>query len=141
MKKQIKPYIFYMGLVTVVIGIVLAIFFTEVDGAMKSLPFVLIGVGSGITGVGMLSFFRARLEKKNPDILKQLDIEEKDERNIRLREKAGYATWFVTQFVLVALLLTLVILDYGVARWLTLSALFIHNISLFIFMGINNNKI
>lgn len=141
MKKQPKSYILYMGIVIFAIGLLLRFLIPESDGAWQALPFVLTGFGAGIIGAGVVNIFRKRMIDNNPEKAKQYEIAEKDERNIRLREKAGYATWYTSLFILAALSLTFVILDYKVACFLSLGALFVHIISLFIYIYIYNKKI
>ena len=79
--------------------------------------------------------------KKNPQKLKELDIEVGDERNIRIYEKSGYVAWQITSVLLFALFLLFVALDYGIARWLTLGVLIINSASFIISMVIHNKKI
>lgn len=141
MKKQPKTYIFYMGIAIFTIGILLRFLVPEATGALRSLPFVLTGFGAGIVGVGIANLFRKRILEKNPEKAKEYEIAEKDERNVRLREKAGYATWYITLFVLAVLALTFIVLDYSVACWLTIGALFTHIFSLIVFIAIYNKKI
>lgn len=141
MKKQPKSYIFYMGIIIFVVGLLLKFLIPASDGALQALPFVLTGFGAGIIGVGVVNIFRKRMIDNNPQKAKQYEINEKDERNIRIREKAGYATWYTTLFMLSAISLTFVVLDYKVAGFISLGALFIHIISLFVYIHIYNKKI
>ena len=141
MKKQPKHYIFYMGIAVFAAGLLLEALFTDADRVMQSLSLALAGFGSGIVMVGAVNLYRLRLLKNNPEKAKQIEINEKDERNIWLREKAGYTTWYITLFTLAILSMTLLVLDYKTACWLSLGALFIHIASLFIFINIYNKKI
>lgn len=141
MKKQAKSYIFYMGIIVFAVGLLLEFLIPASDGAFHTLPFVLTGFGAGIIGVGVVSIFRKRMIDNNPQKAKEYEINEKDERNIRIREKAGYATWYTTLFMLAVISLTFVVLDYMVAGFIVLGALFIHISSLFIYIYIYNRKI
>jgi hypothetical protein len=141
MKKQPKSYVLYMGIIIFVVGLLLKFLIPASDGALQALPFVLTGFGAGIIGVGVVNIFRKRMIDNNPQKAKQYDINEKDERNIRIREKAGYATWYTTLFVLSAISLTFAVLDYKVASFISIGALFIHIISLFLYIYIYNKKI
>lgn len=141
MKNQPKSYIFYMGIIIFAIGLLLKFLIPESDGALQTLPFVLTGFGAGIIGVGVVNIFRKRMIDNNPQKAKQYEINEKDERNIRIREKSGYAAWYTTLFMLSAISLTFAILDYKAAGFISLGALFIHAISLFVYINIYNKKI
>lgn len=141
MKKQPKTYMFYIGIIIFVIGLLLKFLIPESEGAMQSAPFVLTGFGAGIIGVGAAGIFRKKVFDKNPEKAKKYEIAEKDERNIRLREKAGIASWYSTLFVLAILSLVLLILDYALPCFLIIAAMFIHIISLFVYIIIYNKKI
>lgn len=141
MKKQPKTYLFYMGIIVFVISILLKVLMPDAEGPLEALPYVLSGFGSGIIGVGVVSIIRKRKIKQNPEKAKLYEIAEKDERNIKLREKAGYASWHITLFLLAILSMAFVIFDYKMACWLTIGALFIHVISLFIFIAIYDKKL
>ena len=51
-------------------------------------PYVSIGLGCGIFGQGLGELITLRSEKGHPEITRQREIEEHDERNIALRDKA-----------------------------------------------------
>jgi uncharacterized membrane protein len=141
MKKQPKSYIFYLGIALFALGLLLTALLAEREGALAVLPHVLVGFGAGITGVGVVNLFRLKLIMKDPEKARQLEIEEKDERNIRLREKAGYATWYLTLFTLAALSLTLLILDYKTACLLAFGVLLTHAAALFIWIYVYNERL
>ena len=141
MKKLSKSYIFYIGIIIFAVGLLLKILIPASDGALHSLPFVLSGFGSGIIGVGVANILRKRTLDNDPQKAKQYEINENDERNIRIREKAGYATWYTTLLMLSVISLTFVVLDYKVVCFISLGALFIHIISLYVYISIYNRKI
>lgn len=141
MNKQPKSYVLYMGIIIFVVGLLLKFLIPASDTALQALPFVLTGFGAGIIGVGVVNIFRIRMIDSNPKKAKQYEINEKDERNIRIREKAGYVTWYTSLFVLSTISLTFVVLNYIVASFISLGALFIHIISLFVYIYIYNKKI
>lgn len=53
----------------------------EVQG-LRALPFVFVGVGSGIWGHGMGERISQKSLEKNPDLEKKIRIEKNDERNV-----------------------------------------------------------
>ena len=130
-----------MGIIIFAAGLLLKFIFPEESGAMQSLPFVLSGFGAGIIGVGVAGIFRKRAIENDPEKARQYEIAEKDERNIRIREKAGYATWYTTLFLLAIISLTLVVLNYTAAGFVALGALLIHGISFFVYTYLYSKKI
>ena len=98
MKK--KP-LFYLiisifGLVLIVCAIVLH------DKVANAVDGALMGIGAGLTGIGisMYSFFR--WEKKDPARWRQYEIESKDERNIIIKLRAKSAAGDVLQWTVMA---------------------------------------
>lgn len=141
MKKSTGSWVFFAGIALFIIGVLMGILIPDAQGIMKTMPFVFIGFGAGIIAVGVVNIFNDRMRKKDTGKYREYEIAEKDERNIRLREKAGYATWFVTLFVLAALVLTLVILQQYLACYLAIGALFIHVISQLVAINAYNKRI
>ena len=78
---------------------------------------------------------------KRPDIIKLKEIGEKDERNITIREKAGYSTFVITLFTLVILEFALLILGYKLASILTVIVLMIHICTFLIGLKYYNDRI
>ena len=141
MKKQFKCYIICLGIILLVSGFLLKFLFPVSDEILRALTFVLIGSGTGIIGAGAAKIIRQRILDKNPQIAKQYEINENDERNILIREKAGYATWYLTLFMLAIISLIFIILDYKVASFILIGVLLIHCISLFVYSHIFSKKI
>ena len=141
MKKQLKPYIFYVGIVIFAIGLLLNFIVAESDGISQSLTSVLIGLGAGITGGGVAGILLKKTLKNNPEKVKEYEIAEKDERNVRLREKAGYSAWYISVFMLAILSLIFLIFDYKLPCFITIGALFVQILSLFVFIYIYNKRL
>jgi uncharacterized membrane protein len=129
-----------VGLHGFAVGLLLKFLLAETDEALQTLSVALTGFGAGIIGVGAVNLFRLRLLKNNPEKARQYDVAEKDERNIRLREKSGYAAWYITMFVLAALFIALLVLDDDLACWLAVCALTIHIAIFFVFTAGYNKK-
>jgi len=130
--KKIKTVTFCIGILMLLSGVLLSIS----AGGVSKFPFCMMGMGSGIVGVGVFYM----LYYKNAERVKEYEVNEKDERNIRLREKAGYTTWFITQFVLCVMVLTFLILDYGTPLWIALGALFIHNAGFIVSVAVHDKN-
>lgn len=98
MKK--KPLLYLIigifGLVLIVCAVVLH------DKVSNSVDGALMGIGAGLTGIGisMYSFFR--WAKKDPARWRQCEIESKDERNIIIRLRAKSAAGDVLQWTVMA---------------------------------------
>ena len=141
MKNKLKTYTFNIGVISFAVGILLRYILPETDGVLKSLPHILSGFGAGIMAVGVVFIFRKRAIERNPEKAKEYEINEKDERNIQINEKASYVAWYVTLFTLAALSLAFLIMDNMTACLLSLGVLFAHKISLLICVGVFRKKL
>ena len=77
------------GYVTVVAGIFLLAgglylikTVSDPQGILLTLPYVCIGIGCGLFGHGMGSILSQRIMQRHPQMQKQMEIEQRDERNI-----------------------------------------------------------
>ncbi|MCL2254216.1 MAG: DUF2178 domain-containing protein [Lachnospiraceae bacterium] len=97
----------------------------------------LSGIGCAMIFIGVIGIFRLR---KNPNITKQQEIEESDERNIRIREKSAYSTFFITLLMLTVAVIVCVILGNIIACIIINIFMAVHVLSYLILLHFNNNK-
>lgn len=89
MKKNIKAVGFtVLGLFLIVIGLILIKINPELQSIMKALPYLCIGIGCGIFGDNLEEIINSMVLKKYLDEAKKIEIEQNDERNIIIANKA-----------------------------------------------------
>jgi len=98
----------------------------------------LAGIGCAWVGIGVIGIFIKRLK---PEYIKKQEIQQKDERNIQIREKSGYASWLVTLFSLMILELVFLIIDNDVACMLTIGVMAVHIASFFVALFYYDKKL
>lgn len=88
--KNIARYIVYsfIGFVILVVGGVMGKYLRDIEGIMQNLPYVFIGIGAGIFGQNIGTVFNIIAIKKGSKRAKQQEIEEKDERNFQIKNRA-----------------------------------------------------
>jgi uncharacterized membrane protein YbaN (DUF454 family) len=88
--KSIGKYLVYslIGFIIMAVGAILAKLTRDTQGIMKTLPYIFIGIGAGVFGQNLGTTFNIRAMKKDPQFEKQKEIDEKDERNIAIRNKS-----------------------------------------------------
>ena len=96
------------------------------------------GVGGAIVAVGSVSLIRLRV---NPKSVKEQEISDKDERNIKIREKSAYSTFFITLIALSITELVFVVLDNVTACFVVTIVMGIHVLSYLLLLHFNNNKL
>ena len=88
--KSVAMYLVFslIGFVILAAGAILAKLTRNDQGIIQTLPYIFIGIGAGVFGQNLGTDFNIHTMKKNPEIAKQRKIDEKDERNIAIRNKA-----------------------------------------------------
>lgn len=128
------------GYVFVIIGIVLlgsGLYFvksiSDPQGIMLTLPYVCIGIGSGLFGHGMGSILSRRALQNNPQMQKQMEIEQNDERNIAIANRAKGKAFDMMTFVFGALMIAFALMGADLAAVLLLVSayLFVHGYAVY----------
>ncbi|MBQ6697150.1 MAG: hypothetical protein IJN16_10650 [Lachnospiraceae bacterium] len=128
MKKNIRNYILVVvGLVLLVVGLALLKVVAEPQGIMLILPYICIGVGCGIFGHGMGSILSKKALKNHPEARKQMEIEEKDERNLTISNQSKARAYDMMVFVFGALMIAFALMnvEWNVILLLVFAYLFV----------------
>lgn len=115
------------GFILLIAGLVLAKSLPDAQGIMRRLPYICVGVGSGIFGGSLGTAIKNRLLKKDPNAAKQLEIDTNDERNIAISNKAKAKAFDLMLLVYGALMLSfaLIPIDMYVVMSFVVAYLFV----------------
>ncbi len=105
-KRWLQPVLGLVGLVLLAVGLYLAKTTDAAEGIMRALPYVCVGIGCGLFGQGMGGVIERSILKKSPELLKQKEIEVKDERNQEISNRAKAKAYDVMVFVFGALMVS-----------------------------------
>ena len=103
-KNVINALTLVVGLALLGAGLYLVKTVFTPTGVMLALPYVFIGLGCGMFGQGVSGFVNRAVLKKNPEIAKQQEIEQKDERNQEIANRAKAKAYDAMVFVFGALM-------------------------------------
>ena len=92
---QKKSMFYISGIIISVIMIILSQFVE-----LNSHSGILLGTGAGVIGASIAKLYFISLEKKNPDMIKENEIELKDERNILILQRAKAKSADITQWLI-----------------------------------------
>ena len=92
---QKKSTFYVMAIITSIIMIILSQFVE-----LNSHSGILLGTGAGVIGASIAKLYSINLEKKNPDMIKENEIELKDERNVLIRQRAKAKSADITQWLI-----------------------------------------
>jgi len=121
MKKHVlQTALGILGLVLLAAGLYLAKTIAVPQGIMRALPYVFIGIGCGLFGQGMGGVIERRVLRKNPEILKQKEIEVNDERNREISNRAKAKAYDTMVFVFGALMITFALMGVDMVAVLLL---------------------
>ena len=85
---------------------------------LNSLSGLLLGTGAGVFGACIAKLYFINFEKKNPDIVKENEIEFKDERNVLIRQRAKAKSADIMQWlIMLTAYLTILV---NAPLWITL---------------------
>ena len=92
---QRKSMFYISGIIISVIMIILSQFVE-----LNSHSGILLGTGAGVIGASIAKLYTINLEKKNPDMIKENEIELQDERNVLILQRAKAKSADITQWLI-----------------------------------------
>ena len=126
-----------IGLVLSVVGILaLKLYGLESQAA----PYVSIGLGCGLFGQGLGELISRWSEKRHPEISRQREIEENDERNIALRDKAQAKAYRIMMFVFGSLTVAFALMNVELRVILLLVAAYLYVCGCSVYFSIKYRK-
>ncbi|HBN83561.1 MAG TPA: hypothetical protein DDZ89_06915 [Clostridiales bacterium] len=128
------------GLILLISGLLLLIFLPDAHGVMLTLPYICIGIGAGIFGGNLGTAIKNHHIKKDPTLAKQIEIEEKDERNIVINSRAKAKSYDLMLMVFSALILTFAFMQVDLYVVLTLVAAYLFIVFSMVFYIYKYNK-
>lgn len=134
MKSKLAKYTtIILGLLLLTIGLYLIKTVGDPQGIIASLPYVCIGIGSGLFGHGMGNLISERAIRSDPDLQKKLDIEKNDERNIAISNKAKGKAFDMMTYVYGALMVSFALMgvDMSALLLLVFAYLFVHGFGIY----------
>ena len=91
-----KKSTFYVMAITISVIMIILSQFVE----LNSHAGILLGTGAGVLGANIAKLYFISLEKKNPDMIKENEIELQDERNVLIRQRAKAKSADITQWLI-----------------------------------------
>ena len=91
-----KKSTFYVMAITISVIMIILSQFVE----LNSHSGILLGTGAGVIGASIAKLYSINLEKKNPDMIKENEIELQDERNVLIRQRAKAKSADITQWLI-----------------------------------------
>ncbi|MFC5702653.1 hypothetical protein ACFPVX_15220 [Cohnella faecalis] len=121
MNKTILSYLItVVGVAILAVGVYFIKTIEDPQGLLRALPYICVGLGSGMFGHGMGEIMVRYAMKHNPAAAKQLEIEKKDERNLAIANRAKAKAYDMMVFVLGALITALALMDIDLTMVLLL---------------------
>lgn len=116
MKKSVlQTALGVLGLVLLALGLYLVKTVNATEGILLTLPYVCVGIGSGLFGQGVAGVIERNIYKKHPEVAKQKSIEQNDERNQQIGNRAKAKAYDVMVFVFGALMLSFALMNVDLA--------------------------
>jgi len=135
MKRKVWSILFYAGFGMLILSFIFSWYFSEFIDT-RAIDFI-SGFGIAIMLVGLIFIL---INRYSPEGVKQHEIEEKDERNIRIKEKAAYSSWYASLAIFGIIALTFIFLDFHIGAWITVGGAGLHRVCLEVFKLIYKKK-
>jgi len=127
-----------LGVLLIAAGLILIKTVKEPEGLFRVLPFVFLGIGCGVFGSGVGALVSSRVLKDDPQLQKQMEIEQKDERNIAIANRAKAKAFDAMLYLFGALMITFALMTVElsailllVGAYLVVDGIFIYYLSKF----------
>jgi ABC-type multidrug transport system fused ATPase/permease subunit len=114
-----------IGFIIFVVGLALIKLSQDADGILKTLPYICVGLGSGIFGGNIGTAFKNKAMLKNPQAARQVEIEQKDERNQAISNKSKARVYDLMIFVYAAVILAFALMQVNIYVTLILVAIYL----------------
>lgn len=133
MKKATKYGIPAAGIILLVLGLYLLKAIKNPNQFLTTLPYVCIGLGSGLFGHGAGNLLAEKAVRRNPGLQKQMEIEQNDERNVLIASRAKARAFDSMTFLFGALMVTFALMGVEVVPILLLvfAYLFVHGCAIY----------
>ncbi|MBQ9013430.1 MAG: hypothetical protein IJ094_07760 [Bacilli bacterium] len=139
-KKLINYFIVILGIMLLACGLILIKLIHTSQGILTTLPYICVGIGCGIFGHGIGNIINSRIMYNNPDMKKQMEIEQKDERNIAIQNSAKAKAYDMMIFVYGALMISLALMNVDILVILILVTSYLFVVGCSIYYRIKYNK-
>ena len=139
-KRLINYFIVILGIMLLACGLILIKLTHTPEGILTTLPYVCIGIGCGIFGHGVGNIINSRIMSNHPDLKKQMEIEQKDERNIAIQTSAKAKAYDMMVFVFGAVMVSLALMNVDMSVILALVTAYLLVVGYGIYYRIKYNK-
>ena len=125
-----------LGLAAVVAGFILV----RMGAGIAPLPYVLLGVGCGAFGWGAGELLKRRAVEGDPEIEKRLRIEQQDERNRTIADRAKARAYDAALYIFSALMLCFALMQVELAVILLLVGAYLLVVGVSIYYYVKYNR-
>ena len=140
MKKNNAYLLTIFGLILLVIGLILIKTNILTSSFSLAIPYLLVGIGCGMFGHGFGKIIEIKTTANNPELLKEIEIEQNDERNIEIMNKAKAKAYDAMTFIFAALLLAISPMNIPLQVILLIAISYLIIIGVSIYYRIKYNK-
>ncbi|MCO1603778.1 hypothetical protein [Desulfosporosinus nitroreducens] len=114
-----------IGFIIFITGLVLIKSIPDAQGMVRVLPYLCVGIGTGLFGQNLGEILKNAALKKEPQAAKQIEVEANDERNIAISNKAKAKSYDLMLMVFAALMLAFALMQVDMSMILTFVAAYL----------------
>ncbi len=113
------------GILLFAVGLYLIQILDTPAGAWKALPYVAVGLGSGLFGMGAGELLNMMILRNRPEQAKNREVQRKDERNVMLARSAKAKGFDAMTYIFAALLIAFALMGVSFEVILPLAAAYL----------------
>lgn len=139
-QSKTKRYVITIGgIVLIAIGLLLLKYAPDSGGIMQILPYCCLGIGCGAFGWGSGEALKRHAVKNDPELLREIEIEQQDERTVFIANAAKARAYDIMSYLYAALIITfgLMGVDLPVLLMLVAAFLFIEGVMIYQMVKLN----
>ncbi len=122
-----------IGVVLLGAGLYLVKAYPAAQGILRALPYVCIGLSCGLLGQGVSGIVERAVAKKHPEIAKQQEIVQKDERNQEIAHRAKAKAYDAMIYVFGAVMVAFALMGMDFVPVLLLVAAYLYVVGVSIY--------
>ena len=120
-----KEYKTWLVVVMAALGLLLMALSWGQNGSNSPWPYLCIGIGAGLFGQGTGELVSRRALRSSPEICKQLEIAQKDERNVAIANRAKGKAYDMMTYAFGALIVSFALMRVEMAAVLMLVVVYL----------------
>ncbi|MDO4542074.1 MAG: DUF6442 family protein [Bacillota bacterium] len=132
-RKTFNYFALAAGILLFAVGTALLKLIDQPEGVFRVLPYIAIALGCGAFGYGVGELVSGRIQRTDPRLAKQVEIDRNDERNIAIAQRAKAKAYNGMIYIFAALMLVFALMSMELTAVLLLVCAYLFVVGLYVY--------